>query len=332
MTEPVDDDSTDRRAWPAAGTAVATFVISRRGLYFLVALVAAFLSKAGALSDALSPDDYFFAFAPVSNAHQFIAVGRWLEWLLSTGVERLGATLETVQFLSFWLSLAALAWYAAVVAELVARDRVSRWIVAGCVAVVAAHPYLSTYYVFRMALLTNAVAFAAATWALLVLVHDDRTSVPRMLCSALIIGILCNLFQSVLMLYMVGSCGWLLAALCRSRDLQGRWTRAQLRPVWLVVASIAIAAIIYFLSSGLARHFAGVAANPSYTPHLRGGLAGVLASEWKLIRFAVAGNEAIFPARLKWWGCALLALVTLAWWKRGMAHWVVAGILFAGAG
>lgn len=277
---------------------------------FFAALGGSLLSKLGALLPGMSPDDYFFAFPAVDPSFlaTFVGQGRGLSALLVQGSEALGLSLVSIQTPALLLAILTVSLFIAAAIHCVTY-RTSYPALAVCAAAIAAtHPYLSSYFLFRMAIFNHAVTYAvlfATTWAL----GSETLSARRkfIACTALL-ALWSNSTQIVLIMFAIIGMAWGLARGCQALD-RGRGYRAALRPVLFVAGILISSGMLYFASSIAVREIAGIPASAEYTPHLINGLKGLAAVEGRLAWGLVVGVETIMPLGLKIAFFGLVAIV-----------------------
>ena len=294
--------------------------------YFLVALLAGFISKAGAMYPSLSPDDYVQAFPAPEVMDLFIGQGRGLAALMMLGLRPFGLTFASIQLPVFFLSLAAVAWFTAVAVNAVADRRISFPVAAAGAALIASHPYLSSYYLFRMSIINHVVVYAFVAIALMFLVDASRSAWQRVLVSSIIIAIGCNANQMALLLYVVCGAAWALSVICRQLEETHNWDSRNFYAGFFFVTGTLVSLVAYIaINSGL-KKVMGIASVQEYTPHLAGGPADMLRTLWTLGNSTLWGQESIFPLALKQLclGLGLVAIVMTSWrqWR-----WVAAAML-----
>jgi hypothetical protein len=305
--------------------------IRRIHAYFLLALLAAFFSKAGAMYPSLSPDDYALSFPGRAVTDLFIGQGRGLAALMMHAFQALGLTFTTAQLPLFFVSLAAVAWFVAVAVNAVAGNRTPFPLAAACAALIAAHPYLSSYYLFKMSIINHVLVYALAAVALTLLVDVSKSNSKRVSYSAIIVAIGCNANQMTLLLYVVCGAAWALTIICRQFEEARHWRWRNFHAGLLFLTSTFASLIMYVAISGAVKQFTGVASVREYSPHLVNSLAAMAHTLWTLGSGTLIGHEAIFPLPLKWLclGMGLLAVAITPWrqWR-----WVTAAMLFLAGG
>lgn len=274
----------------------------------LVALIAMIFSKIGTLLPGMAADDYYFAFngAPPGIVDGFIAQGRGLAGLLALFVGATGASFMSVAWFAFLLSLVTIPVATATAIVLVKRSQANRSQHYVAAALVATHPYLTSYFLFKMSILNTAIVYAFLA-GLLVLFVARRSKRWRTWC-AVLLALACYVSQIVLVLFVVVTLAWALARWCEVLDADGGWRRA-----WRGLASaVAVgfgAAVVYLASHALVRHFAGVKAVTQYNPRFVGGLPHVVATDFALAGDVLFRQEQLMPLWLKLWLLAVLAVL-----------------------
>ena len=299
---------------------------------FFVALAGNLLSKSGALLPGMAPDDYFFSF-PIHDASglwTFVAQGRGLDLLLVQGAAALGLSLVSIQVPAMLLAMVTVSLFIAAAVNAVAGKSASITLTMCAAAVAATHPYLSSYFLFRMIIVIQALAYAAlfvATWVL----SCERLSSWRkfIICTGLI-TVWCHSTQMVLLIFGVTGMAWALAQGCRALD-EGRGYGAALRALGLVAGILACSALLYFASAAWVRHATGVEAAVAYTPRLAHGLGGMITAEGRLARELLAGKESVTPPWLKGAFFVVLAMALGAATRR-RRYWGAAGLMVLVAG
>jgi MFS family permease len=301
--------------------------IRRIHAYFLVALLAGFLSKAGTMYPSFSPDDYALSFPGQAVTDLFIGQGRGLAALMMLAFQAFGLTFTTTQLPLLFISLAAVAWFVAVAVNAVAGNRTPFPLAAACAALIAAHPYLSSYYLFKMSIINHVLVYALAAAALTLLVDVSKSNSKRVTYSAIIVAIGCNANQMTLLLYVVCGAAWALTIICRQFEEAHHWRWRNFHAGLLFLASAFAALVMYVLISGAIKQFTGVASVREYSPHLGNSLAAMAHTLWALGSGTLIGHEAIFPLPLKWlclgMGLLAVAITPLRQWR-----WVTAAMLF----
>lgn len=267
---------------------------------FLVTFGALLLSKGGALLPGMAPDDYFFAIhgLPGSIIDNLVAVGRGLNALLVMALNAMGASVTNVSVFSFFVACMAIAFAIAVSVTLLKstpNNHLHDYV--ACVFA-ATHPYLTSYFLFRMSLLNTAVAYAALALALLLLVY--RRSHWQTAACALVIATFCHMSQIVLILFAIAAGGWSLARFCRERE-SGATLRNAASGIVTVISVLAVATLLYLASSAAIREVMHVSAVKEYTPHLTGGLEHAIGTVFNLAYQVLLTHEPIEPQWLKIW-------------------------------
>jgi hypothetical protein len=301
---------------------------------FYVALAGNVLSKFGAFLPGMSPDDYFFAFPQVDPSFftTFVAQGRGLSVPLVQGLAALGLSLVSIQTPALLLAMLTTSLFIAAAIHCVASSTAPRALALVAAALAATHPYLSSYFLFHMATLSLALAYAVlflAIWALSSATLSARGKFA--LCTALL-AIWCNSTQLVLVLFAISGMAWALARGCAALE-QGRGYRAALRPALFVGGIVVSSGVLYFAISVTARQITGIYTSVEYTPHLAHGLSGLLGVEGRLAWGLVGGVgvEDIVPRGLKIALFGLVAIV-LGLAVRRQARWGWAGVIVLVAG
>lgn len=276
----------------------------------LVALAALVFSKIGALLPGMAADDYFFAFngAPRSIVDNFIAQGRGLDVLLAMLVDSTGASFMSIAWFAFFLAALTIALATATAIVLVKRSTVNRIHHYVAAAVVATHPYLTAYFLFKMSLLNTAIVYAVLA-GLLVLFVTQRGKWQRALC-VILLALACHVSQIVLVLFVVATLAWALVSYCEVRDAGGERRRAR-RGIAAAVAVSFSAAVLYLASNALVRQLAHVKAVSAYNPRFVGGLPHVVVSDFTLAYDVLLGYEALIPLWVKLWLLAVLAVLVV---------------------
>ena len=299
---------------------------------FFVALAGNLFSKMGALLPGMAPDDYFFAF-PIHDTKDlwtFVAQGRGADLLLVKAAAAFGLSLVSIQVPALLLAMVTISLFIAAAINAVAGKSPSIALCMCAAAIAATLPYLSAYFLFRMIIVIQALAYAAlfvATWALSC---ETLSSWRKFIICTTLITVWCHSTQMVLLIFSVTGMAWALAQGCRALD-EGREYGAALRPMGLVAGILACSALLYFASSSWVREITGVEALVAYTPHLTLGLKGLIVAEGRLAWELLVGKESIIPAALKIAFFALIA-ITLVIATRPRKYWSAAALIVLIAG
>lgn len=299
---------------------------------FLVALAGNLLSKLGALLPGMAPDDYFFAF-PIHDRKDFwvfLSEGRGLDRLLDQGAAALNLSLVSIQVPALLLAMVAISLFIAAAVNSVAGKTAPIALTACAAAIASTHPYLSSYFLFRMVIGVQAVAYAVLFVATWVLSRETLSSWHKFVVCTALITLGCHSTQMVLLIFSVTGLAWALAEGCRALDTDLGY-RAVLGRIGLVAGILACSALLYFVSVAWVRHLTGIVAEALYTPQLTHGLREAIATEARLAWALIAGKESMTPPALKVALFALIA-VTLGVAARRRWNWSVAGLIALIAG
>lgn len=274
----------------------------------LVALIAMVFSKVGALLPGMAADDYFFAFsgAPPSITDNFIAQGRGLDVLLALFVDASGASFMSIAWFAFFLATLTIAVATATAIVLVKRTEtngVHHYVAA---VLVATHPYLTAYFLFKMSILNTAIVYALLA-GLLVLFVARRGTGWRAWC-AVLLALACYVSQIVLVLFVVVTLAWALVRCCEVRDAGGTW-RSACHGLSTAIAVGFGAAVLFLASNAWVRHLAHVSAVAAYNPRFVGGLPHVVATDFALAGEVLFRHEQLLPLWLKLWLLAVIVVL-----------------------
>lgn len=273
----------------------------------LAAFAAIIASKGGALLPGMAPDDYFFAFsgAPRSITSSFIAQGRALDIPLAMFVDSFGATFTSVAWFAFWMASATISVAIATSIVAIKRDERNHFYHYLCAVFIATHPYLTSYFLFKMSILNTAIVYGLLTWLLVMIIHG--TKFRHDVAAALLLAAACYISQIILVLFVVAAGAWAVWRACAISEQVRDW-RATCRPVSRVAVVTIAATVVYLASSAVVRHAAHVEAVATYTPSLVGGLYGVISKDIELAYHMLLLGEPVDPRWLKAWVLAVLVL------------------------
>lgn len=327
---------TSDTALPAAsglGRAFRTLHTPSFRRLFLAALAGNLLSKFGAFLPGMSPDDYFFAFPQTDPSFftTFVAQGRGLGVPLVQGLSALGLSLVSIQTPALLLAMLAMSLFIATAIHCVTSNTAHPALPVCAAALAATHPYLSSYFLFRMATLGLALTYVVLFVAMLALRSEKLSARHKFALCAVLLAIWCNSTQLVLVVFAITSTAWALAQGCRALQC-GRSYRTALQPLWLVGCIVFASAMLYFALSNAVRQLTGIYTSAEYTPHLDRGLRDLFAVEGHLAWGLVSGVEGIMPPAVKIALFGLLAAVLVVALFR-QPRWGSAGafLLVAGA-
>lgn len=300
---------------------------------FFAALVGNLASKLAALLPGMAPDDYFFAF-PVDDNNllaTFIAQGRGLNLLIVKGATALGLSLVSIQTPALLLALLTVSLFIAAAVNAVAERSASPALPMCAAALAATHPYLTSYFLFRMAIINQAFAYAVlflATWALSC---EGLSARRRFVVCTVLLALWCNSTQIVLLIFSVVGLAWAFAQGCRARE-QGQDYRTALRPTAWLIGILVSSAFLYFVSSVALRRWMHIHHSAEYTPHLADGLRGFITVEGQLAWDLVGNHESMMPLGLKIAFFVLLAVALgMAIFRRSSWGLAATAVLVAGA-
>lgn len=300
-------------------------------LLFLTALVGNMLSKGATLLPGMAPDDYAFAFQgdAAGNLENFVSQGRVVLSLLTQSVDVTGLSLTSI---SFFTSLLAFSSISLAIAAAVSLTRVSERnnFVHYVAAVFAAtHPYLTSYFLFRMSAITHAFVYLSLFFALLVLTTQLKTGIKFTL-SVLVLVICSHANQAILILYALAAGAWAVTLMCEVKQRNGEWPQA-LYGIVFVLAALLLSTTVYLLTSSVLRSILGVGASETYTPHLQGGVTNTLHSGLSLAYGILLRDEPIMALWLKILLCVGLLSMFLFCLVRDWFR-ALSAALFLGAG
>lgn len=294
---------------------------------FLAALAGNAFSKLGAFQPGMSPDDYFFAFPQLDPSFftTFVAQGRSLSVLLVKGLAALGLSLISIQTPALLLAMLTMSLFIAVAIRCVTSGTAHPALPICAAALAATHPYLSSYFLFHMAVLSLALAYAVlfvATWALS---SNTLAAWHKFVLCTVLIAVWCNSTQLVLVVFAITGSAWALAQGCHALG-HGHDSRAALAPALLVGSIVISSSVLYFAISATVRQLTGIYTSAEYTPHLGHGLSGLLAVEGHLAWGLVGGVEGIMPLALKVTLFSLVVVI-LALAVRRQPRWGLGGVI-----
>lgn len=285
----------------------SSFVRPRIQTIFLAALAGALLSKLGGLLPGFSPDDYAYAFTNNINL-QGTSQGRILGDVIMYLMRWLGVTYTSIQTPAFLLSLGTLSAFIAITIDRVAKKHASSGMILCAAAFAASHPYLSSYYIFRMTYLGDVLLFGSLALAMISLTSQRFGFSKKVLICVSMLVLGSNVNQLALLMFFVAALAWACVEACQNTGSEEAF--AGRKPFILVGVIVLTSIITYLLVGILVRHLLGVAPYAEYNPHMNGGIRGVVISALSLSRGVLFTSEAIFPSFLKW---LCLALVAYGW-------------------
>jgi hypothetical protein len=283
----------------------SAFSLRRVQIFFIAALAGALFSKLGTLLPGFAPDDYFFAFdSKITMAG--VALGRPLSDALTYGMNWLGLTYTSVQVPAFFLSSVALSAFIAIVLNATLREKSPVSIGACAAAFAAAHPYLSSYYLFRVTMLGLALVFAILCVAFVLFINRRLGLWSRAGSCSVLLAAACSINPLAFFLFLVCALAWSMQEAIDRYQASAKLANVA-GPFVFLAATIATTLILYLLLGAAARHLLHVAAVTEYTPEIKNGIAGLVSTELGLSWGIVFGTETLLPATLKWLAIGLLA-------------------------
>lgn len=156
----------------------------------------------------------------------------------------MGLPLVSSQTSALLLVMLTMSFFTAAAIHCVVSQAASQALALGAAALVATHPYLSSYFLFHMATLGLALTYAVlflAVWAL------SSTTLKFLLCTTLLV-IWCNSTQLVLVLFAIAGMAWALAQCCHALEKDCGY-RVALQPALLVVGILMSSGLLYFAIS-----------------------------------------------------------------------------------
>lgn len=266
----------------------------------LTAFIAMMLSKIGALLPGMSPDDYFFALGnPASGAaHTLVAQGRGLNALLAMLIDAMGASFANVYSFTFFLASAAISLAIASSITLTKSNQINRVHHHAAAALAATHPFLTSYFIFRMSLANHAIVYSALFIALWI-ISTYRTPWHKMAC-ILLLAACSHVSQIILILFAISAGAWSLATYC-SESNRGANLRHSASSIISFVLILGSATILYLLSSEAARHIMHVSATADYSLHLNGSVFNTIYTAIKLAYEMLLTAGPVLPRGLKLW-------------------------------
>lgn len=267
-------------------------------LLCLATFVAVILSKAGALLPGMSIDDYSFVFgnATGNTTYNLVAQGRGLNALLFLALGYLNTSFTSINEFSFVLASAMISLAIAGSITLIKHEKINRPYHYASAALAATHPYLTSYFLFRMSLVNHACVYATL-FASLCLIAGRKTLLRQLTCIVLLVAC-SHISQIILILFSISAGAWSLARYCRERKSGAPPLDAVQGIISLVVILVAATAL-YFLSSALIRSIMHVNATPIYSIHVNGNILNSIQVIIKLACDALLFNETIIPYALK---------------------------------
>lgn len=300
-------------------------------LLFLTAYVGTLISKGGALLPGMAADDYAFAFKgdAAGNLENFVAQGRIVISLLTQAVDSTGLSLTSISFFTSLLAFGSISLAIAAAVSLARSDGRNRTFHYAAVLLAATHPYLTSYFLFRMSAITHALIYLLLFIALLLLNHKGRKT-ERFLLSLLVLVVCSHANQAILILYAIAAGAWAISHMCDVRARQGQWREAT-SGVIFVAGTLTLATVIYLATSGILRAILDVSPSETYTPHLQGSAWNTLQSAMSLAYGVVRGDEPIMAFWMKAWMAITIALILF---RCALHDWLraSAAIAFIGAG
>jgi len=132
---------------------------NRAAILFCAALLGFVLSKGQALVPGLGLDDYS-ALHLDRNPMFYLWQGRFTQALIQIAMSKLGLVPTSISFPVVILFFLAAAGAISLGILYVARERGNTLVLASIAALMASHPYLGEYFIFRESLITQGFAFA----------------------------------------------------------------------------------------------------------------------------------------------------------------------------
>lgn len=295
-------------------------------LLCLVAFTAMMLSKAGTLLPGMSADDYLFALSSHSDnsIYNLIAQGRSLSALLSIAAGALNTSFAAINGFSFFLASAMISLaiaYSVTVIKYEQHNQAHHYLAA---AFAATHPYLTSYFLFRMSLVSHAFIYAtlfAALWLV-----AARRSLWRQAACVLLLAACSHISQIILILFAISGGAWSLGQYCHERRRGADFPSARYHIVSFIVILV-LATVLYFSSSAITRSAWHVAATSDYTIHLHGGIFGTVRTAFHLAYEILFVNESIVPYWLKLWIFLTMAAAIAACVARSFSQGVACVVL-----
>lgn len=295
------------RAVDAQPTMDGEGLLHRRDLWLLclAAFIAMMLSKTGTLLPGMSVDDYSYVFdnSNGSTTYNLISQGRGLNALLFLAANSLNTSFASVSEFSFLLASAMIALAIAGSITLVKHDKTNQVHHYVAAALAATHPYLTSYFLFRMSLINHAFVYATL-FATLWLIARQQTLWRQLTC-ILLLAACAHISQIILILFAISAGAWSLARYCRGRK-NGVPPLNEARGIVSFVVILGSATVLYFLSSAVVQSIMHVSATPVYSIHIRVSVLNSIQAMFGLAYDALLGNETIIPAWLKIWVLAAL--------------------------
>lgn len=292
-------------------------------LIFSVSLIGLLISKGGILLPGMAADDYAFAFKgdAAGNLENFVSQGRILSSLLTQAVDATGLPLTGIYIFTSALSFCAISLAIAAAIALIQPSGRSKLIPLAAAIFAATHPYLTSYFLFRMSTLSHAVTYFLLFASLLILQHRG-TIWQKYLFTIAILVVCSHTNQSILILYAITAGAWAVSRMCEMRAQGAQW-HDSLSGVTFVATALSVATVFYLLSSTAIRAALGVEASDTYTPNIQGSIWNTLGSAANLAYGIIFRDEPILSLWIKIWLAVTIAsaiiLCTLREWVRGLA-------------
>lgn len=285
-------------------------LLQRRDLWLLclTAFIAMMLSKGGTLLPGMSADDYFLALgAPPGGAtFSMVAQGRGLNALLAIAIHATGASLANIYFFTFFLASAAVSLAIAGSITLLKESQTNQLHHHAAAAFAATYPYLTSYFLFRMSLVSHAFIYATL-FGTLWLFAAHRKAWHQVAC-VILLAACGHISQIIFVLFAISAGCWSVSKYCHERKRGVEISQAAGYIISFIVI-LFFATGLYFISSFIARSVLHVSATSDYSPHLSGGISGTIYTTCKLAFEALLSGESILPLWLK---ICILIIITIA--------------------
>jgi hypothetical protein len=294
------------------------FVIrfSRTHALFLAAFFSALFSRIGMFLTGYTSDDYLYALGHIDATWHSIHQGRFLEPLLFSTMSLSGFTQTGIQLPLFIISLLAIAAVITKMINMALNKDLPLLAGAAAAAVAAAYPYLTSYYLFRMAILSQIMVYCIIYLALHVVANEKWSPGRRMFLGSVIVGAGCGFNQLVFIIFSVSAMAWFVRTLFTVVDGDSPWVAYHGRKETLWTLAVAPTVIIgslltYFPAIKTAQILTGIPGEDSYSIDATRGVLNVMSADFRLILDVLARGESIIPLYMKAVLLLILAVLTI---------------------
>ncbi len=295
--------------------------LSREKIFFITAICCALFSRIGIFLTGYTSDDYAYALDQVDSTWHAIHQGRFLAPLVFSAVNHTGFTQPSLQWPLFIISLFAVAALISKIVHLTLADDKPISIGIAAAAIAASYPYLTSYYLFRMAILDQILVYSIVLLAMNAITDEKKSVTGRIILGSVIVGLGCGDNQLVFILFSICALAWLTRLLFAQSVMPPGVERKGSHGLWMMTiapATILGSLLIYFPSIKLAQAITGIVGEKSYSIDASRGIFDLIGVDLRLVVDVLARGESIIPFYMK---AVMLAVIVVLIIQVAIASW-----------